>query len=211
MRPGARGTWGGASRAVPCTCGHTCMHTHGDTCTHRHTCIHTHTCAHVPARGLSSDKASLRQVPRVCAPVPIQPASEEEPLLLPPCHLGHRVALLLPPESQEHRCARVGNWARQAGFEGSSVVRQCTGCSPARFQHSVAVRSGTSPVRLGRVGAPPLGALGLVRKYRPVVGRRPCPTPVRSLAFPPGVPVPVPHSSIQQAPGRSAAWAGLCP
>ncbi|XP_047704415.1 telomerase reverse transcriptase isoform X3 [Prionailurus viverrinus] len=43
------------------------------------------------------------QVPRVRAPASVQPAGEEEPLLFPPCHRGHRVALLLPPESQEHR------------------------------------------------------------------------------------------------------------
>ena len=71
--------------------------------------MHTGTCTqgHVPAGGHSSHEASFPQVPCMCAPASIQPASEEEPLLLPPCYHGHRVVLLLPSQSQERRCAWV--------------------------------------------------------------------------------------------------------
>ncbi|XP_058420373.1 telomerase reverse transcriptase isoform X2 [Diceros bicornis minor] len=51
----------------------------------------------VPAAGL--------QVPCVCTAASVQSASEEQPLILPPGHLRHRVSLLRPPESQERRDA----------------------------------------------------------------------------------------------------------
>ncbi|XP_023095586.2 telomerase reverse transcriptase isoform X2 [Felis catus] len=87
------------------------------------------------------------QVPRVRAPVSVQPAGEEEPLLFPPCHRGHRVALLLPPESQEHRAVPRGQGRlRPISFRGCPVAL------PARLpaqagssQQHLQVSSGTAP------------------------------------------------------------------
>lgn len=78
----------------------------------RPACRHTHPHMHTRARAFHQEAlltASTPQVPRVCAPAPIQPARSEEPRLLPPRHLGHRIPLLHPPESQECGCVRAGN------------------------------------------------------------------------------------------------------
>lgn len=164
--------------------------THADARAHRHKHAHVGTCTHVhtrvPAPGLSCHEASLRQVPRVCAPVSVWPAGEEEPRLLPPHHLRHRVPLLLPSESQEHRCAR------RAGVPGCGwrvlwgrLWRwQCAG-APLHASGTARLRApGARPSGLGVSTPPaPFGALGLVHRSRPTAERRRGPAPVCSPAF----------------------------
>ncbi|XP_030188978.1 telomerase reverse transcriptase isoform X9 [Lynx canadensis] len=146
------------------------------------------------------------QVPRVRAPVSVQPAGEEEPLLFPPCHRGHRVALLLPPESQEHRAVPRGQGRlRPVSFRGRPVAL------PARLpaqagssQRHLQVSSGTAPGgQSTAVSAAPEGDPGCP-------GGSSLPGPARRLqdhlglmARPPGRPGRAPRGSTSRVGGAS--------
>ncbi|XP_047704426.1 telomerase reverse transcriptase isoform X13 [Prionailurus viverrinus] len=146
------------------------------------------------------------QVPRVRAPASVQPAGEEEPLLFPPCHRGHRVALLLPPESQEHRAVPRGQGRlRPVSFRGRPVAL------PARLpaqagssQRHLQVSSGTAP------GGQSTAASAAPEGHPGCPGGSSLPGPARRLqdhlglmAHPPGRPGRAPRGSTSRVGGAS--------
>lgn len=112
---------------------------HVGVCTQTHRHASTCTCVHACC-GWEAFLINLTpQVPRVCAPAPVQSASLEEPLVFPACHLGHGVPLLCPSESQERRCVQVTqDWAgRCRGHHGAGE----RGLLSSHFQHGAVVCS----------------------------------------------------------------------
>lgn len=132
------GVWdpGGGLSCALCPRAHT-ERGHVGVCTP--TYRHASTCTRVHAYcGQEAFLINLTpQVPRVCAPAPVQSASLEEPLVFPACHLGHGVPLLCPSESQERRCVQVTQgWAgRCRGHHGAGE----RGLLTSHFQHGAVV------------------------------------------------------------------------